>query len=47
VTKDTVILTSLNRYERKKDINLALLAFNYYLKNRKEKFGKMMSIDDD
>lgn len=33
VTKDTVILTSLNRYERKKDINLALLSFNYYLKN--------------
>lgn len=39
-TKDTVILTSLNRYERKKDINLALLAFNYYLKNQREKFGE-------
>lgn len=47
VTKDTVILTSLNRYERKKDINLALLAFNYYLKNSPHKFGEMMSIDED
>lgn len=47
ISKDTVILASLNRYERKKDINLALLAFNYYLKNRKEKFGDMMSLDED
>jgi len=34
VTKDTVILASLNRYERKKDIPLALLSFNYYLENQ-------------
>ena len=29
---NTKIITSLNRYERKKNINLALLAFSEYLK---------------
>jgi alpha-1,3/alpha-1,6-mannosyltransferase len=29
----TVILTSLNRYERKKNIPLALQSFAYYVKN--------------
>ena len=33
IAKDTVVLTSLNRYERKKNIPLALEAFAYYLKN--------------
>ncbi|CDW77836.1 alpha--mannosyltransferase alg2 [Stylonychia lemnae] len=40
ITKDTVILTSLNRYERKKDIPLALLSFNYYLENQIKQFGQ-------
>ena len=35
VTADTVILTSLNRYERKKNIPLALEAFAYYVTKSK------------
>lgn len=35
-----MIITSLNRYERKKDIPLALLSFNFYLENQKKQFGK-------
>lgn len=31
ITKETAILTSLNRYERKKNIPLALRSFAYYL----------------
>jgi alpha-1,3/alpha-1,6-mannosyltransferase len=36
VTNKTVVMTSLNRYERKKNIPLALEAFAYYLKNADE-----------
>lgn len=32
LSKDTKILTSLNRYERKKNINLAIESFAHYLK---------------
>mgnify|MGYP000167101037 FL=1 len=32
VTNDTMILTSLNRYERKKNIGLALESFAYMAK---------------
>lgn len=31
ITKYTVIMTSLNRYERKKNIPLAIKSFHYYL----------------
>ena len=33
IERDTVILTSLNRYERKKNIPLALESFAFYVKN--------------
>lgn len=39
ITKDTMILASLNRYERKKNIPLALDSFNHFLKNFKGEFG--------
>jgi alpha-1,3/alpha-1,6-mannosyltransferase len=32
VTEDTIIITSLNRYERKKNIPLALKSFHHFLK---------------
>jgi alpha-1,3/alpha-1,6-mannosyltransferase len=42
-----VILTSLNRYERKKNIGLALESFNFFLKNAEKKvFGQENSQSD-
>lgn len=43
ITKDTVILASLNRYERKKNIPLALEAFHYYTQHSGSKFGGDLS----
>lgn len=37
VSDKTVILTSLNRYERKKNIPLALESFAYYINNEYKK----------
>ena len=39
IDKKTKILTSLNRYERKKNIPLALQAFNDYLERVEKTFG--------
>lgn len=46
VTKDTIMLTSLNRYERKKNIPLAVKSFVEYLNLEKKASGRAFEKQD-
>ncbi len=46
MTDKTILISSLNRYERKKNIPLALHAFDYFLKSKSQSLNQDIKKED-